>query len=163
MDDFGRVVVNLADLVVVESHCVDNLNDATTRLIELLQVGRLLTQFAPKFLVQLGRLHHGLLAERDVVVEADDLDEVVLLLLVLFKVVLDDLLEAVDDELLYERGRCPLSHHELFVGSGVLVQALHVEEGEGDVQLGATRKLLDALPVHPFDLYHKQLAVLVHL
>lgn len=97
------------------------------------------------------------------IVEANHLDKVILLLLILLQLLLDDLLEAVDDELLDEGGRGLLGQDKLLVGPGVLLQPLHVEEGEGDVQLGAARKLLYALPVHPLDLDYQQLAVLVHL
>ena len=104
VDDLGGVAVDLADLVVIELHLVDDGDDFAPSLVEFLQIGRLLAELTPELFMQLGRLHHGVLAEGDVIVEADDLDEVVLLLLVFLELLLDDLLEAVDDELLDKGG-----------------------------------------------------------
>ena len=97
------------------------------------------------------------------VIEPNNLDQIVLFLLVLLQFLLDDLFEAVDDELL-DKGRCCfLSHDKLLVGFGVELKSLHVEEGEGDVQFGATGEFLYPLLVHPLDLDYQQFAVLVHL
>jgi hypothetical protein len=45
-----------------------------------------------------------------------------------------------------------LSFDELFVGFGVEAEALHVEEGEGDVEFGGCGELLDSLLVHSLEL-----------
>lgn len=160
--DFGGVAVDLVDLDVVELDVVDHLYDLAADFVELLEVGRFLNEFAPELLVELGRGEHGLLAEHDVVVEADDFDEVALLVGLVLELVLDDLLEAVDDKLLDEGGRQLLGHDELFVGLGLVVLPLHVEERERDMEFGAGGELLDALLVHPLDLQDQQVAVLVH-
>lgn len=163
MYDFWGVGVDFPDLVVVLFDGVDDADDLASSLVQFLQIGSLLAQFGPELFVQFGRLNHCFLAQRDVIVEPDHFNEVVLLLLVLLQVLLDDLLEAVDDELFDEGRRGPFGHHELLVGLGVEVQPFHVEEGKGDVQFGAEGELLDPLLVHPLYLDDQQLAVFVHL
>ena len=54
VDDLGGVAVDLADLVVVELHLVDNGDDLAPGLVELLQIGRLLAELAPELFMQLG-------------------------------------------------------------------------------------------------------------
>ena len=104
VDDFGGVAVDFADLVVIELDLVDNGDDLAPGLVQLLQIGRLLAELAPELFMQLGGLDHGILTEGHVVVKTDDLDKVILLLLVFLELLLDDFLEAVNDELLDKGG-----------------------------------------------------------
>lgn len=67
------------------------------------------------------------------VVESDDFNKVIFFFLVFLQFFFDDLFETVDDKLLHEGRRGPLSHNKLFVSLCILVKPFHVEESEGDV------------------------------
>lgn len=97
------------------------------------------------------------------VIEPNDFDEIAFLLLALLQLLLNDFFESVDDELLDEGWRCVFSFHELFIGLCVEMEALHVEESKGDVELSGVGEFLDSLLIHTLQLDDQQLAILVHL
>lgn len=84
------------------------------------------------------------------VIETNDLNQIGLFFLAFLQFFLNDLFEAIDDELLNEAGRCLFCIYKLFICFGILFELLHVKEGERNVKFGAIGKLLDALLIHTF-------------
>lgn len=82
------------------------------------------------------------------IVESYNFDKIAFFLFAFFQLLLNDLLESIDNELLDERGGGVFGLDKLFVGFGVKVEALHVEESEGDVEFGGSREFLYSLFVH---------------
>lgn len=97
------------------------------------------------------------------VVEADDLDQVVVVVVVLLQVLTNDLLEAVDDELLAKRGWRVLGNGKLLIGLIVGLEFFHVKKGKTESQPRASGVLLHALLVHSQELLDKLLAVFFYL
>ena len=102
MYDFGRVLVDFINFYVVEFDVIDNVNNFAAGLIKFLEIGGLFNQFAPKLFVKLCRSKHCFFTKRDVIIKPNDFNEITLLIRFVFKFVFYDLLEAIDDKLLYE-------------------------------------------------------------
>lgn len=77
------VTVDLIYFSVIITDSVDYRDDLTSCVVELLQIRCFFHQFCPKLLVQFGRLEHCLLTERNMIIKANDLDEVIFLILIL--------------------------------------------------------------------------------
>ena len=152
-------LIHLEEILLDRLHDRDNI---APRLIKFLQIRSLLKQFRPELLMQLRRIDHGFLTQRNMIIKADYLYQITLLIFVLFELFFDDLLETIEDKLLDERWGTFFSYHELFIGLCVLLQSLHIKKGKGDMKFCWVRKLFYALLIHALYLNIEKLAVLLH-
>lgn len=84
------------------------------------------------------------------VIEPDDLNEITFFFFAFFQFFLNDLFETIDDELFDKTRRSSFRSYEFLISFCFLLQFLHIEKREGDMQFGRLWKLLDALFVHSF-------------
>lgn len=114
--------------------------------------------------MQSSRYQHCLLAQGNVIVETNHLNQVrITSFLVVFKILLYYLLEPINNELLHKWWIRFLGFWKLFICFVLVFSSLKMEKRKTKSEFSTFRILLNSHPVHSFKLFQELNAIVLHL